>query len=386
MLRIFSVFLLITLIACDKKSSEQLELSFNLELVDSIRVDHLGEMMLLDMSPNGKLLLTADYQQNRYFLIDHGGTILYTYDKSGDQPDSFGFAYSEMAFWDDESIFVIGTKGLKWYDLKGEELKFTPFNPSYQLKGIMRNTGGGPKVLSAAEGNRILYRGGAITGKRTEGGYYEKIRGGVFIGPDDFALEHLFPLDNESRFFDGKHYDDGDLYSRLAVGPDYIYVTYDANPVLYAYAKEAPYSLQFKRPLVLKDVLLSEGMPEEFLDYDVYIEAAKGGLRHLQADSKYVYLMYFQGISKEKLAELDQLYEVDEKKADAAYELEVSLAAKRLKVFDLEGAELADIAIPNYLDSYWGFLVRDGVSYFNKAINLEEEEDFYTLYKLRLDL
>ncbi|GHB51874.1 hypothetical protein GCM10008106_35740 [Mongoliitalea lutea] len=384
MFKVFCVFLIISLIACEKKSAEKAESSFQLELVDSIRVAHLGEMMLLDISPNGKYLLTADYQKNRYYLVDEEGSIMHTYDKSGDQPDSFGFAFSEMAFWDDESIFVIGSKGLKWFNLEGEELKFTPFNPAYQLKGIMRNTGGGPKVLNTAEGNKILYRGGAIAGKRTEGGYYEKIRGGVLIDPDDFTLQHLFPLDKESRFFDGKHYDDGDLYSRMAVGLDYIYVTYDANPVLYAYAKEAPYALQFKKSLVLKDVLLSEGMPEEFLDYDVYIEASKGGLRHLQADSKYVYLMYFQGISKEKLAELDQLYEVDEKKADAAYELEVTKAAKRLKVFDLEGDELADIPLPMYLDSYWGFLVRDGVLYFNKATNLEEEEDFYTLYMLRV--
>lgn len=372
--------------SCTQKSADQVETDAQLVLIDSIRVDHLGEMMLLDISPNGKFLLTADYQQNRYFLVEQAGVIIEAYDKSGDRPDSFGFAYSEMAFWDDASLFVIGSKGLKWYNLEGKEMKFTPFNPSYQLKGIMRNTGGGPKVFETSEGNKILYRGGALVGKRTEGGYYDKVRGGVLISPDDFALEHLFPLDKESRFFDGRHYDDGDLYARSAVGKDYIYVTYDANPVLYAYAKEAPYKLQFKKNLLLKDVLLSEGMPEEFLDYDVYVEAAKGGLRHLQADAKHVYLMYFQGISKERIAELDAMYEVDEKKADAAYELEVSSAAKRLKVFDLEGTELADILLPSYLDSYWGFMARDGVLYFNKAANLEEEEDFYTLYKLRLAL
>ncbi|UJP66177.1 hypothetical protein [Mongoliitalea daihaiensis] len=386
MVRLVVLSCLILFFSCAQKSEEQAGLDSHLELMDSLRVDHLGEMMLLDISPNGKYLLTADYQKNRYYLVDEVGSIKLTYDKSGDQPDSFGFAYSEMAFWDDASVFVIGSKGLKWYNLEGQEVKFAPFNPSYQLKGILRNTGGGPMVLETAEGNKILYRGGASAGKRIERGYYEKIRGGVLIDPDDFSLEHLFPLDKESRFFDGKHYDDGDLYSRLAIGPDYIYVTYDANPVLYAYAKEAPYSLQFKKPLVLKDVLLSEGMPEEFLDYDVYLDASKGGLRNLQTDDQYIYLMYFEGISKERVAELDAMYEVDENKGDAAYEQELASKFKRLKVFDLQGEELADILLPSYLDSYWGFIARDGVLYFNKSANLEMEEDFYTLYKLRLVL
>lgn len=371
-------------LSCQEKDGKELEQGWSLALVDSISVDHLGEMMLLDMSPNGKLFLMADYQQNRYFLTDQGGTILHTYDKSGDQPESFGFAYSEMAFSGDTAVFVIGSKGLKWYNFEGEEIKFTAFNPSYQLRGIMRNTGGGPVYFPTPEGEKILYRGGAELGKRSDAGYYEKVRGATLIDPESFELNHLFPLEKDSRFFDGKHYDDGDLYTRIAVGKDYIYVTYDANPVLYGYAKSFPYELKFKRALKLKDIVLSDGMPAEFIDYDVYVDASKGGLRNIQTDSEYIYLMYFEGVTKERLAELDAIYEQDEKKGDAEYDLELASRAKRLKVFDLEGQELTDVLLPSYLDSYWGFLVRDGSLYFNKATNREVEEDFYTFYQLKL--
>jgi hypothetical protein len=375
----------ISLISCKQSDEEQLDSNWSLVLVDSLQVEHLGEMMLLDISPNHELFLTADYQKDTYYLINEEGKKLSEINKSGDQPDSFGFAYSEMSFWDDNTIFVIGSKGLKWYDLEGNETKFVSFNPDYQLKGIMRNTGGGPILLQDLGNTKILYRGGAVNGKRTEPGYLEKIRGGTLIDPGTFDLEHIFPLEKDSRFFDGKFYDDGDLYSRLAVGKDFIYVTYDADPVLYAYEKTHPYKLSFKREMRLININQSEGMPAEYVDYEVYLDASKGGLRNLQVDNRYVYLMYFEGLPKERIAEIDQLYEIDESKADAEYDAEVSKSEKRIKVFTLDGEEMTDIKLPNFLDSYWGFIARDGFLYFNKAANNEIEEDFYTLYKLQLE-
>lgn len=116
-------YLMMNIFACGTSSESESETSWTLEVVDSIQVAHLGEMMLLDISPNEDYFLTADYQKNSYFLVDPSGEIIQEYNKSGDQPDSFGFAFSEMSFWGDTSVFVIGSKGLKWYDLSGNEIK-----------------------------------------------------------------------------------------------------------------------------------------------------------------------------------------------------------------------------------------------------------------------
>lgn len=389
-MRTIKLLLVLTLLqvslkSCKQPSEETSASNWSLVLVDSLQVEHLGEMMLLDISPNHELFLTADYQKNTYFLIDKKGEIFSEINKSGDRPDSFGYAFSKMSFWDDHMVFVIGSKGLKWYDLKGNEAKFVPFNPDYSLKGILRNTGSGPTLLKDKENTKILYRGGAVKGKRTAPGYLEKIRGGTLIDPETFDLEHIFPLEKDSRFFDGKYYDDGDLYSRIVLGEDFIYVTYDANPVLYAYEKTYPYKLSFKKELKLINVNLSDGIPAEYVDWDLFVEPSKGGIRSLQVDNKYVYLMYFEGLPKERIIEVDQLYDIDENKAQAEEEAEVSKREKRMKVFTLEGNELTDIKLPDFLDSYLGFIARDGFLYFNRAANNEAEEDFYTLYKLRLE-
>jgi len=35
-------------------------------------------------------------------------------------------------------------------------------------------------------------------------------------------------------------------------------------------------------------------------------------------------------------------------------------------------------------DSYWGFIAKNGYLYFNKALNEEVEEDFFTIYKIKV--
>jgi hypothetical protein len=35
-------------------------------------------------------------------------------------------------------------------------------------------------------------------------------------------------------------------------------------------------------------------------------------------------------------------------------------------------------------DSYWGFIAKNGYLYFNKGLNEEVEEDFFTIYKIRI--
>ena len=372
-------------LSCSKQKSNSEEQPISISIVDSVKVAHLGQMMLSDISPSDDYFLTVDYQKSTYYLISTQGEILQQYQKSGDTPDAFGFAFSEMGFWDDESVFIIGSKAIKWYDLNGHEIKSTPKNPDYQLGAIMRFTGGQPKILNTNDGTRILHQGGPVLGKRTEPDYFDKFRGGTLINPANFEVKHLFPLEKDSRFYDGKYYDNGDLYARLSVGKEYIYLTFDGNPVLYAYHKKEPFELAFKKNLSLNNVNLSEGMNPEFVDYDVFLDASKGGLRNLQTDDDHIYLMYFEGIPKDRLTELDQLYEIDEVKADVAYEEEISKREKRLKIFDLEGNEKVDILLPKHLDSYWGFISKDGFLYFNKAQNMDTEEDYFTIYKIKID-
>jgi hypothetical protein len=67
---VFLVLFQISLISCKQSTEEQLDSNWSLALLDSLQVEHLGEMMLLDISPNHELFLTAVYQKDTYYLID----------------------------------------------------------------------------------------------------------------------------------------------------------------------------------------------------------------------------------------------------------------------------------------------------------------------------
>ncbi|MBS9525754.1 hypothetical protein KI659_17170 [Litoribacter alkaliphilus] len=366
----------------DEKKSQD-SLAGEWAVVDSVTVEYLGNMTLSDISPDGKHLLAADYRKNTYFILNESGEILQELQKGGDTPDTYGQYLSEMGFWDDQTVFIMGTKAIKWYDLQGNEVKSTPMKGDYQKSVTMRYTGGQAQKISLGDEQHLLHQGHMPKIKRTEKRYMDEVRGGTLINTNNFEMIELFPLEEDSRFRDGNLYDNGDLYSRLAVGEDKIYVSFDGDPTLYAYEKDEPFNLAFKKPLTLQNVQPNEGMPVEYADVDVYFDPAKSGLRFLQADNRSVYLQYFEGISKERMAELEQIDDMN--KWMAEYEEELNTRENRLKLFDAEGNEQVDLRLHDKFDGQAGFLARHDHLYFNKVKNEEEEEDYVVFYKVRVE-
>ncbi|WP_143960872.1 hypothetical protein [Litoribacter populi] len=371
-------------IGCNNPSEQGAQSSLDGEwaLVDSITVNYIGNMTLSDISPDGRHLLAADYRKNSYFIINDSGEILHELQKGGDTPDTYGQYLSEMGFWDDQTVFIMGTKAIKWYDLQGNQVKSTPMKGDYQKSVTMRYTGGQAQKISLGDEQYLLHQGNMPTSKRTEKRYMDEVRGGTLINVNNFEVTDLFPLEEDSRFRDGNLYDNGDLYSRLAVGENKIYISYDGDPTLYAYEKQEPYNLAFKKPLDLKNIQPNEGMPMEYADVSVYFDPAKGGLRFLQTDNKAVYLQYFEGIPKERMAELEQMDDMD--KWIVAYEEELRTRENRLKQFDAEGNEKVDLRLHDKFDGQAGYLARHDHLYFNKVKNEEEEEDYMVFYKVRV--
>ncbi|MCC5920950.1 MAG: hypothetical protein JJU23_09740 [Cyclobacteriaceae bacterium] len=343
-------------------------------------------MELMDISANGLIYLMADYSQQKYFIVSPYGEIVRTINKFGDKPDTYGYAYFAMQFWDDSTVYIIGSKGLKWYDLSGQEIKSTPINPNLLRYGGFSNTGDGPIKTATSDGDRIFARGTAPMGKRTDNDYFQKKRAITVIDPATFEIEHIIPLEKDSRLYDGKMYDDSDLFTRFSLDSSAIYVSYDADPALYVYENKAPFTLQYKKDLSLHHINLSSGIDKKYIDYDmVAMNTDKGGIKGVEVDDKYIYLVYFEGITEEESTELDKIYDIDEDKGDVAYDEFINKKKSRMKIFNKSGKELADIELPVIVSSFYGFIVRNGKIYFNKKQNMEEEEDFYTLYIFELE-
>lgn len=128
---LFSV-LLAVLISCSKTDKEEptaplSEQSLKFEIYDSLVVDYLGNLLLMDISPDGKNYLMIDQNTDTIFVTNPEGEVKYKYYRNGDDPQAIpGNRAGLGKFLDNQTILIPGTRGLASYSISGS------LNDSYQ--------------------------------------------------------------------------------------------------------------------------------------------------------------------------------------------------------------------------------------------------------------
>ena len=104
--RLVLVLLLFSFFSCDQKSDRSIsEKSFSLEIIDSMQVDYLGEMMLLDYDPKADKYLLATDAYYKYLEVNAEGKILNHNKFSQDGIDAVGQALGLGYFNSDVTVF-----------------------------------------------------------------------------------------------------------------------------------------------------------------------------------------------------------------------------------------------------------------------------------------
>lgn len=127
--------------ACREKTENQAETplaeqQLRFEIYDSLVVNYLGRLTLMDQSPDGKHFLLIDQNTDSIFVSDPSGKILHRYTRTGDGPEMIkGNRIGIGKFLENDRFIIPGSQGLFVYSLQGELLKsFTPnFNGVSQL-------------------------------------------------------------------------------------------------------------------------------------------------------------------------------------------------------------------------------------------------------------
>lgn len=97
-----------------------------LATVDSIRVDYIGTLNLMDVNPEFEMVLLFDPQNMKFVSADFDGNILGQFSKERDAPD--GFAFYPMAagkFNASKNIQIVSASGIFEYDIAGNLLNST---------------------------------------------------------------------------------------------------------------------------------------------------------------------------------------------------------------------------------------------------------------------
>lgn len=365
----------------DQKSGSQQneKTNFILKLVDSVQVDFLGDMKLVDYDPKTeRYLLATDYTE-KYMEVDQHGEILTQKDFTADTKDAVGFVLGS-GYLDGEVVVLSETKGYLMYKdgLKSGEIKL-----SYNFIPFIIY----PKLKIFRYGNRLYYprpMQESINALRQETGAFTSaiyrmpaMEGQEISSGDTISVMRLPEI---SGILDGQMH--GMTFPVISETERHVLLSTWIEPVIYVYSKlngEIVYdqSVQIDIPDWVSYT------PTELEDREgFYLQNNKrinGNLVDVLESGEYYIAVYQKGIEENKMPEKDE----DQEK----YNLEIKRKNRYYAaIFDKEFKQLA-VNVPFPASSAVpGVVNKAGEIMVSKNASLSEtEDDGIILYKLKLE-
>jgi len=368
-------------IACESPTTttntEMVDLK--LEIKDSIHVDYIGNLNLMDVNPEFERILLFDPQKMKFVSADFKGNILDEFGKERDAPDGFGF-YPMAAgkFNSSKNIQVVSMFGIYEYDLAGNLLASTKVRKD-QVKPF------GGRIDAKREiyfvNDKILVSGLVARGEhnKTQPEFYDTFLQLVWADPKTGNYERFLHLDPESVFQNNMSHEPSTLSASIEVVNGQLYIITGTDPFLNVYSLYPPYLRVNRIPLELKDYRLNPGEDPSKADPQAIGYDSSFGIIHklVKVGDKLVFT-YETGYKEVDAARYQ------ENMSDAEWEdFDSRIAEKyklRYQILDLDGKKQSDFEVPEKLGDV--FVSRDDKLWFLGKKNTELEEDFFTLYQV----
>ncbi|MDR7132198.1 hypothetical protein J2X69_004565 [Algoriphagus sp. 4150] len=230
-----------SLIACSgekeetKTSTPLTEQSLGFEIYDSLVVDYLGNLSLMDISPDGKSFLLRDQTTDSILVSDIEGEILYQYKLSGEGPNQYqSNLYGKSKFLTSNEFLIPTTAGVYRYNIQGQlQKKYTPdFTPRAQII-----IGGADNLF--IKGDRLFLnlpgRGSDDFG--SQGIDYQKKSTHIEVldlQTETYAPAIPFPITSKFSSKE-KAYKFFSSYPAISIDSDSLYIAYRHEPKIFAY-------------------------------------------------------------------------------------------------------------------------------------------------------
>ncbi|HSI75249.1 MAG TPA: hypothetical protein VK957_05130 [Lunatimonas sp.] len=369
------------LLACNAPNEDAADSSFSLLVKDSIQVDYVGMLDLMDIAPSQGRILFHNMQNGVILLTDFEGNHLSEMEKRGDSKDSYGpYPWLPARFLENGNFFMIGLKGYMEFYPSGELAKQIPYHSS-----DVPNLGG----RAAADNEFVMHEDfvliraiiprGEFT--KVEPEYYENFLQLAKISPQKGEFERFLNIENESLFKNGSAYDVTEMMPTFTTHENRLYLISGTDPHLNIYDINEEFKRVDRKPIAYPNYNPGEGKEPAKADVrGISLDRAAGKTHVLKTYGDYLIATYFAGFDfsdREEYKNLtNETYSAFFEKIEGKYPI-------RMHVMDLEGNSLADFELPKQLD-YRQFLVRDEKIWFLSKFNQEEEEDFVKIYQVEL--
>ncbi|MBS9524547.1 hypothetical protein KIH41_03275 [Litoribacter ruber] len=363
----------------DSKDNNQ---EVNLVLKDSLQIDHLGELVLMDIDPDNDKILFFDFKTRDFIISDKQGNKLNTFNKTGDGPDSFGnFPNTPGKFNERGNFQLLSYNGIFEYDTDGNLVNKNTFEQPISYMG--RSTAEW-EFYQVAE-DSILSVGLQAWSEhpRNTPEYYDNFKLLNWLDVKSMTNTHFMSLEENSLFRNGKghelpdmipamHYEDGKIY--MVVGKDARLNVYEANP---------PYALIKSAELDLEGFQQDPGVSFGELDPNaIKVNMETGRINSLKKYGDYLLLSYLPGFNDVDAERFRS--ETDPNKQVALYEELKSKYPARLNIMNTELETLKNMEMPANLNNRQ-FIVRNDQLWFMGEPNAEEEEDFFRVYRVEVE-
>jgi hypothetical protein len=268
---------------------------WELQIVDSIQVDYLGQLVLLAIHPDGNHFLFGNSSNNHLVLTDGKGDIITTYEEPADAPTSVGALTTSATFLGDQ-VITTGNNRLAVYDLKLQFLKSLKFPP----------IGRGIQPISLQGENELL---GFIGGPQNDlpsnqPEYYSQYNLFELINLDQEAFSPLVPFHEKSRFLTGEAFDF--LSPKFQVDGSKVSFVYSNDSLIYSYDLAVGQSSFTAQSIPFDKFLLNAGYPMKGgPDYETKTDR-EGGIWSFFKIGENHLMTYTSGIEMENLPDMTQ--------------------------------------------------------------------------------
>lgn len=351
------------------------------EKLDSVRIEYLGNLRVHDLNPASKTVLFEDegpYSQ-QIILADFDGTIINSFSKFGDMPDTYGSLLSSMRLLGGNSILVYGSNGFLTFDYEGSMLsrvRLVGFEPA-NYSPIF--TGHGMEKLR----DRYLYVNQSFPPNKdySDKSIYNDIYLLNWLDPKTGKKEPFVQFPESSIFRNGKY------FFRNAWDPVYnladarIYVAFGLEPVIYVFDDSPPYPLLSSFPLDLQEYRYFKGADEFSSHWTFFgLRFTSGMILNIKKFEGYFLVAYFPGYDN---ADTDMRFSNKSPEETVAFNDRMKQKyPNRIAVLDSAGGLINDF-VPEGLEAY-SMLVRNGELWMLETPDEEVEQDYFRLFRVGL--
>lgn len=353
--------------------------------IDSIQIDILGQVGLLDVSSDASLFFLYDYARSSYIIWDRDAAeITYSFEINTDKEHA-AYPLRTPSFHNGSELLFGGTRGLIFYDYNGNVQRYFPHEKPLFPRLLYSLPSNFIYPVNFQNKEKFLFPPVKhIPHAPSEANFYDEWRCLSVFDPESGTLEHIVPLPKDSRFFNGRAYNYSHLKSTYTVINDTLWLNLGGEDILRAYSISNDLEPLASISLKMLGYELPESLSPENLDLNSVINYRKAmqGVKSIFAYGDDLALVYFPGFSKSQRESMNLVKDTDGMAAHQEYATKLfESIPSRLQIISKRGEIIKDVAIP-LTHKAFELIIRNEEIWVQKKESVEFEEDFIQLYRL----